>query len=91
MKVLASAVGAFAMGVFLVGLHALDKMEFLLAAAALACAVTTFLSCRLSTFLNAFEAIFAVETIVFGLAFLSGKLGYWPKVYGDCTLRDGLP
>jgi len=50
-----------------------------------------FLSHRLSAFLKIFEAIFCVETIVFGLAFLIDKLGFWPKAYADYTLPDSLP
>jgi hypothetical protein len=91
MKALASAVGAFALATLLVAFHTPDTMAFLLAAAALACAVATFLSRRLSTFLRIFETIFAVETVVFGLAFLANKLGFWPKAYADYALPDSLP
>jgi len=91
MRLLAFAVGAFAVATFLVGLHAPDTSIFLLAGAALACAATTFLGQRMSIFLKVFNAIFAVETIVFGLAFLVDKLGLWPKDYADYTLPDSLP
>jgi putative ATP-binding cassette transporter len=91
MRLLAFAVGAFAIAAFLVGLHEPDTMVFLLAGAALACAIAAFLSHRLSAFLKIFEAIFCVETIVFGLAFLIDKLGFWPKAYADYTLPDSLP
>jgi vitamin B12/bleomycin/antimicrobial peptide transport system ATP-binding/permease protein len=91
MRFLSFAVGAFAVATFLVGLHAPDTMVFLLAGAALACAITTFLSQRLSAFLKIFEATFAVETIVFGLAFLIDQLGLWPKAYENYTLPESLP
>jgi putative ATP-binding cassette transporter len=91
MRLLAFAVGAFAVAAFLVGLHAPDTAIFLLAGAALACAATTFLDQRMSIFLKVFNAIFAVETIVFGLAFLVDQLGLWPKDYADYTLPDSLP
>jgi putative ATP-binding cassette transporter len=91
MRLLAFAVGAFAVATFLVGLRAPDAMVFLLAGAALACAVTTFLSQRQSPFLKIFEATFGVETIVFGLAFLADRLGLWPKAYENYTLPDSLP
>jgi vitamin B12/bleomycin/antimicrobial peptide transport system ATP-binding/permease protein len=91
MRLLAFAVGAFAVATFLVGLRAPDVMVFLLAGAALACAVTAFLSQRQSPFLKIFAATFAVETIVFGLAFLVDRLGLWPKAYENYTLPDSLP
>jgi vitamin B12/bleomycin/antimicrobial peptide transport system ATP-binding/permease protein len=91
MRFLSFAVGVFAVATFLVGLHAPDTMVFLLAGAALACAITTFLSQRLSAFLKIFEATFGVETIVFGLAFLVGQLGFWPKAYENYTLPESLP
>ena len=91
MRLLAFAVGAFAVATFLVGLHAPDTAIFLLAGAALACGATTFLDQRMSIFLKVFNAIFAVETIVFGLAFLVDKLGLWPHDYADYTLPDSLP
>ena len=91
MRLLAFAVGAFAVATFLVGLRAPDTMVFLLAGAALACAFTTFLSQRHSPFLKIFKATFGVETIVFGLAFLADRVGLWPKAYENYTLPDSLP
>ena len=32
-----------------------------------------------------------METIVFGLAFLAQRLGFWPKAYADYQLPDSLP
>lgn len=91
MRLLSFAVGAFAVATFLVGLRAPGTMVFLLSGAALACAVTTLLSSRLSAFLKIFEATFACETIVFGMAFLVDHLGLWPKAYENYTLPDSLP
>ena len=85
MKVLAAVVAVFALAAFAVGLHAPDTMLFLLAAAALGSAATTLLARRLSTFLKIFEIIFAVETVVFGLAFLAQRLGFVAE--GLCRLR----
>ncbi len=91
MRFLSFAVGAFAVATFLVGLHAPDTTVFLLAAVALVCAAATFLSQGMSTFLKIFEAIFAVETVVFGLAFLIDVLGYWPSAYAAYTLPASQP
>jgi putative ATP-binding cassette transporter len=91
MRFLSFAVGAFAVATLLVGLKTPETMVFLLAAAALACAVTTFLSERQSAFLKIFTATFATETIVFGLAFLVDQVGLWPRAYENYTLPDSLP
>jgi len=91
MHLLAIAVALFAIAAFAVGAHAPETMVFLLAGAAAACAVTVFLSTRLSSFLKIFQATFAVETIVFGLAFLVDKLGLWPEAYANYTLPESLP
>ena len=91
MRILSFAVGVFAVATFLIGLRTPDVAVFLLAAVALGCGVTTFFSQRISIFLKVFNAIFAVETITFGLAFLVDHLGLWPKAYADYTLPDSLP
>ena len=91
MRTLSLAVAAFALVTFLVGLKQPDAMTFLLAGAAAASAATAFLSKSLSTFLKIFKAIFAVETIVFGIAFLIERIGLWPKGYEAYTLPDSLP
>jgi len=91
MKKLALAVGVFAVAALLTALRNPGTMIFLLTGAAAACAVTTFLSHRLSAFLKVFEAIFASETIVFGAAFLVDELELWPKAYENYTLPESLP
>ena len=91
MKKLALAVGVFAVAALLTALRNPGAMVFLLTGAAAACAVTTFLSHRLSAFLKVFEAIFAGETIAFGAAFLIDQLGLWPKDYANYTLPESLP
>jgi vitamin B12/bleomycin/antimicrobial peptide transport system ATP-binding/permease protein len=91
MRTLSLAVAAFALAAFLVGLHTPDVNIFLFAAAALLCAAATYLSQRISVFLRIFEAIFAVETILFGLAYLADELGLWPQAYADYSLPSSLP
>ncbi len=91
MRLLSFAVFAFAVAAFEIGFRNPDTMIFLLAGAALACALTTFASQKLSSFLKIFEAVFAIETIVFGLAYFVDRLGYWPKDYENYTLPDSLP
>jgi putative ATP-binding cassette transporter len=38
-----------------------------------------------------FEVVFAVETIVFGAAYLVDALGLWPSAYADYALPSSLP
>jgi len=91
MRTLSLAVAAFALAALLVGLREPDTMTFLIAAAAAASALAAFLSTRLSTFLKIFEGIFAVETIVFGAAFLIDRVGLRPAGYEAYRLPDSLP
>ena len=44
----------------------------------LICAVTTFRSTSISTFLKIFVGIFSTETIIFVLAVVATRAGYWP-------------
>src|SRR3978361_170938 len=91
MRTLSLAVAVFALAAFLVGLHTLDIGVFLFSGATLMCAVSTYLSRRMSLFLRIFVVIFAVETILFGLSYLSDVLGMWPSAYADYTLPPSLP
>ena len=91
MRALSLAVAAFALAAFLVWLRTPDIGLFLLAAAALLCAGAARLSRGVSAFLRVFQAIFAAETIVFGLAYLADALGFWPKAYADYALPSTVP
>ncbi|WP_374547495.1 ABC transporter ATP-binding protein/permease, partial [Rhodoblastus sp.] len=42
-------------------------------------------------FLKIFIALFSVETILFGLANISGQLGYWPKALAETPIPATLP
>jgi putative ATP-binding cassette transporter len=91
MRTLSLAVALFALAAVLVGLRAPDVGVFLYAAAALLCAGATYRSAHISTFLRVFEVVFAVETIVFGVAYLADELGLWPQAYADYALPSSLP
>jgi putative ATP-binding cassette transporter len=91
MRILSLAVALFAIAAILVGLRAPDVGVFLYAAAALLCAGATYRSAHISTFLRVFEVVFAVETIVFGVAYLVDELGLWPQAYADYALPSSLP
>jgi len=91
MRTLSLAVALFALAAILVGLRASDVGLFLYAAAALLCAGATYRSAHISTFLRVFEVVFAIETIVFGAAYLVDELGLWPSAYADYALPSSLP
>jgi putative ATP-binding cassette transporter len=91
MRILSLAVALFALAAVLVGLRAPDVGIFLYAVAALLCAGATYRAARISTFLRVFEVVFAVETIVFGAAYLIDELGLWPQAYADYALPSSLP
>ncbi len=91
MRSLSIAVAVFAFAAFFVGLRHPDVGVFLFCGAALLCAGATYLSQRISVFLRIFEAIFAVETILFGIAYLADQLGFWPSAYADYALPSSLP
>jgi putative ATP-binding cassette transporter len=46
---------------------------------ALVCAVTTYRSASISSFLKIFVGIFSTETLVFGLAVVAARAGLWPS------------
>ncbi|HLH91208.1 MAG TPA: ABC transporter ATP-binding protein/permease [Xanthobacteraceae bacterium] len=91
MQPLSICVAAFGLLALVQPVMHLDYAGMLLGIVALLCAVATFLSTRISSFLKIFIGIFAVETIVFGLAVVAGRLGYWPAARADVLPPDSLP
>ncbi|MGD0185034.1 MAG: ABC transporter ATP-binding protein/permease [Roseiarcus sp.] len=91
MRTLSLAVAVFALIAFALGLAAPSALNFVIAAAAAASAVTTFRSTELSSFLKIFKGLFGVETIVFGFAYLVAETGYWPEAYKEYSLPSYLP
>ncbi len=91
MRLLSIAVALFALAALLIGVWRPDVSIFLYAGAALLCAGATYLSARISNFLRVFEVVFAVETILFGAAYLIDVLGLWPAAYADYALPSTLP
>jgi putative ATP-binding cassette transporter len=91
MRILSFGVAAFGLFALVMGLKIGDMWEVGLGVAALLCAVTTYLSAWISSFLKIFAAIFSIETIVFGLLVAVNKGGLWPAGYADYTLPNPLP
>lgn len=91
MKPLSLCVALFAVAALLLSQATGDVMTAALGAVAVVCAVTTFKSTAISTFLKIFVGIFSVETIVFGLAVLAGRAELWPSSYAEYLPPDSLP
>jgi vitamin B12/bleomycin/antimicrobial peptide transport system ATP-binding/permease protein len=91
MKYLSIAVAVFGLLALGLGVQAEDGWEIGLGVCALLCAGATYLSAGISTYLKVFVRIFSVETIVFGLAVVAGKAGFWPPDYKSLMLPDALP
>src|ERR1700722_3669104 len=85
MKNLSFGVAAIGLLAFELGLKADDGWEVGLGISALICAVTTYLSAGISSYLKIFAGIFSIETIASGLLTIVIKAGLWPAVLADYT------
>jgi vitamin B12/bleomycin/antimicrobial peptide transport system ATP-binding/permease protein len=90
MRLLSALVGAFALGCLGASPWIHDFGPKLLGIVCVLCAVCIWRAQAISTFLKVFIGIFAIETIVFGLAFLAARLGFWPSSWRDYILPDSL-
>ncbi|MGH6852369.1 MAG: ABC transporter ATP-binding protein/permease, partial [Methylocella sp.] len=86
MPLLAVLVGLFSAAAAIVSLKTGGNIVLLLAGVGFLCAVTTYRSRAISTFLQIFAAIFAAETVIFGAVFLIAQTGLWPA-----SLREYVP
>jgi len=88
---LSSLIAAFAALCVIVAVKTDNMALGLLAAASAICALTTWLSRDLSSFLKIFVTMFGVEVILFGAIFVISETGYWPASLQDYLLPDSLP
>jgi putative ATP-binding cassette transporter len=91
MRKLSFCVGLFGLLALVLAVKQKEASAAVLGIAALVCAVTTFQSSSISSFLKIFVAIFSTETIVFGLGVLAAQVGLWPAAYAEYALADYLP
>jgi putative ATP-binding cassette transporter len=89
MRMLSLAI--FATLALVVGVYEEDTMMIIIGVASAVGAVASHPRWRLSTFLTVLSDLFAIETIVFGLADIVSLLGYWPEAYADYSLPRYLP
>jgi putative ATP-binding cassette transporter len=91
MRLLSGAVGVFGLLAAFAAFRLGDSFLYLVAVAALLCALTTAASARISAFMKIFVAIFSTETILFGLAVLLLHAGLWHDKLKNFTPPDSLP
>jgi vitamin B12/bleomycin/antimicrobial peptide transport system ATP-binding/permease protein len=89
--VFALAALAFTVLAAAVGLVASDPTLLGIAFAGLLLSAAAWQSAGISSFLRIFAGIFAVEYVVFGLAFLAVRAGYWPESLGEIAAPPSLP
>lgn len=91
MKILAAVLVVFSIAAAVIGKLNSDATVLLLAAAGFLCAFTTYRCPSISSFLRIFAAIFATETVIFGVLFLVAQAGFWPESFEDYALPESLP
>ena len=90
MRLLSVIVAIFGLACFATSPWIPDFGPKLLGAVCLLCAICIWKAQTISSFLKVFLGIFAVETAVFGVAFLVARLGLWPAAWRDYVLPDSL-
>ena len=91
MRILSICVAAFGLLALAVAEEFHDLSGGGLGVTALLCALATWRSTSISSFLKIFVGIFSIETIVFGLCVLPAEANTWPAAYAEYTLPATLP
>jgi len=91
MKQLSVAVALFGIAALAQPVLEHNYADALLGVVALLCAVTTFRSATISSFLKIFVGIFSTETIVFGAATIASRAGWWPQLLAGYLPPESLP
>jgi vitamin B12/bleomycin/antimicrobial peptide transport system ATP-binding/permease protein len=91
MRYLSIAVAVSGLIALVVGYQAGDGWEIASGISALMCAVTTYLSPAISSYLKVFVRIFSIETVLFVSGLLLVKAGLWPAALAEFAVPDQLP
>src|ERR1700722_15049848 len=81
----------FAVLALVIGAYEEDGMTLLIGVASGLAAVASLPRLRMSTFLTLLCDLFAIETVLFGLADLAALLGFWPHSWEEYQLPTYLP
>src|SRR5271170_4819087 len=81
----------FAVLALVVGAYEKDEITLLIGVASGLAAIASLPRWRMSTFLILLCDLFAIETVLFGLADLAALVGYWPKSLEEYELPRYLP
>jgi vitamin B12/bleomycin/antimicrobial peptide transport system ATP-binding/permease protein len=85
------SLAAFAVLALAIGAYQEDEMTLLIGGASALAAVAALPRWKISTFLTLLCDLFAIETVLFGLADLVALMGYWPKSLEEYELPSYLP
>ena len=85
------SLAAFAILALVIGAYKEDGMTLLIGVASGLAAVASLPRWRMSTFLTLLCDLFAIETVLFGLADLVALMGYWPQSLEEYQLPTYLP
>ena len=85
------SLAAFAILALIIGAYQEDEMTLLIGVASGLAAVASLPRWRMSTFLILLCDLFAIETVLFGLADLVALVGYWPRSLEEYELPRYLP
>ncbi len=91
MKILAIIIALFSLAAAPIAQRTGDTTLVLLTAVSAICAVTTYRSRSISSYLRIFVAIFGVELVLFGSLCLAAKLQLWPAALASYELTESLP
>jgi vitamin B12/bleomycin/antimicrobial peptide transport system ATP-binding/permease protein len=91
MKTLAIIIAVFSLATATLAQRTGDSTLFLLTAASVICAITTYRSQAISSYLRIFVAIFGIELIIFGAAYLAAEMHLWPASLAEYKLPISLP
>ena len=91
MKPLSIAVALFGLVALIQPVREMNGGMTVLGIVTLIAAFTTYRSVAISSFLKIFIGIFSVETIIFGLAVVVARAGWWPKYFAAELPPELLP
>ena len=91
MKILSAALIALGLAALVQPTFEMNLPATLLGGVALLAAFTTYRSASISTFLKIFVGIFSTETILFGIAVVAARAGYWPSYFAQEPPPESLP